>query len=161
MSVKYASTQRVRQRPTIRGTATLGGWRGSRHPRRLVSKMATSSTLPLLLPPPYQAPRHPARSLILISRMTPNHVPTLMSHLWPLAASQHPHLAQQTQSVPSCPLSAHLCHPLPSPQRPSVHPLWTWQWLVFLTPRPQRPAPLQGSQRKKKPRSFSTAPCAK
>ena len=64
------SSARARQRPTIRGTAMLGGWRGSRHPKQLVSKMATSSTLPLLLRPPHQAPRHPALSLILISRVS-------------------------------------------------------------------------------------------
>lgn len=64
------SPSRVRQRPTIRGTAMLGGWRGLRHPRQLVSKMATSSTLPLLPHPPHQAPHHPARSLILKSRVS-------------------------------------------------------------------------------------------
>lgn len=63
---------RARRRPTIRGTATLEGWRGSRRLKHLVSKMGTNSTLPPPLPPPHQVPHHPAPSLILISRVSIN-----------------------------------------------------------------------------------------
>lgn len=63
------SFARAKRRPTIRGIAMHGEWRGSRHPRLPVSKMVISNTLRWLLHPPHQALSHPAQSLILIDKV--------------------------------------------------------------------------------------------
>lgn len=64
-----SSFARARRRPTTRGIAMLGEWRGSRHPRLPVSMMVISNTLRWLLHPPHQALSHPAPSLILIGKV--------------------------------------------------------------------------------------------
>lgn len=152
-SVAVCSTS-VRQR--FKHSSSAGRWASLSHFHIMVNKVKWISIC--LTMPDKQFTN--LKTLFCL-QMTPNPVPTLMSHLQPLTSSQYLCWTLQTQSVPSCLLSTHLCQLVPPPPLPWVHPLQIQRQLVFLTPRPQHLAHLQESQRKRKPRSFSTAPCAK